>query len=710
MVPDPNVFKEHAPGDRASIIESMVSRAFFALLAITTFCYPQNLPVFRWIQEVDGSGLDKFAGLGTDGHGNTYVAGSTQSPNFPTRLAVQNHSASPGRYDVFVTELDPAGNVVYSTYFGGSGDDVATAMTVDAAGDVYVTGTTSSKDFPTTAGTYSPSVPAGSFLFMLKAGGSVGYSTYFSSFATPNAIAVDGASAVYLTGFTYGGLATTPGAYQSGCACVPIITGYIGVIQRSDAFLTKFDAAASKLIYATYLGVTSASGNTLAVASDGSAYLAGPTGVYRMNATGSSLLASAAPLVNAQAMAMGADGSLYVAGAAGTTPNLFEPTTGAFETTPRYWPMLRSQGGGITPTAIVKMDGQLHGVLAGTYFGGTYGDSINALTLDGAGNLYVGGYTSPRELPTLTPLVQGFGIVPNVEFSLGTTGFLAQLSGDLSTLLFSSFFGDGEIFGVTGVAIGVNGSVLLGGATGGPLYVPSNIWVNSLSLAAPPALRIDAVGNAASYLNDPISGGETIVVSGAGFGRDAQLSMADIMVPTISISSSEITAVVPADLPDGAAAVQVQSGGVASNAVLVAVRTASPGLFSADGGGVGQGYILNKDGTLNTPSNPAATGDRVTVYATGVGPVSFTGGYAVTQYPSNLFIGGFYCAGVAAVMGPVAGFPGDVYQLTVYVPNPAALAASNPNVPNIPFPPSVGVILQIDGASSQNGIAISIAQ
>ena len=143
---------------------------------------------------------------------------------------------------------------------------------------------------------------------------------------------------------------------------------------------------------------------------------------------------------------------------------------------------------------------------------------------------------------------------------------------------------------------------------------------------------------------------------------------------------------------------------------LVAVAPASPGLFAADGSGPGQGYILNQDGTRNTPSNPAATGERITICATGVGPVSFTGGYAITQYPVDVFLDGFYCNGAAAVMGPVAGFPGDVYQLTVYVPTPAELPAINPDLKSFQFPSLVGVVLRIDGYPSQNGLAISIAQ
>lgn len=117
----------------------------------------------------------------------------------------------------------------------------------------------------------------------------------------------------------------------------------------------------------------------------------------------------------------------------------------------------------------------------------------------------------------------------------------------------------------------------------------------------------------------------------------------------------------------------MQSGGANSNQVLVQVSAVSPGIFSADGSGYGQGY-------------------------------------AVTQSPVNVSIDGFYANGVSAVMGPVTGLPGSVYQITVYVPNPASLVANNPNLLNFRFPPQVPVTMQIAGATTQNGIAISIAQ
>ena len=257
--------------------------------------------------------------------------------------------------------------------------------------------------------------------------------------------------------------------------------------------------------------------NALAVARDGFAYLAGaPTSVgsdsvFLLNATGTSLVAAAAPGLSAHAIALARDGSLYLAGPTGTGPDPFIVTAGAFQSDPGLAPNANA-----TQTAIVKMDAKLDGILAGTYFGGAFGNDVNAITLDAAGNVYVGGYTSPRSLPTRTPFVQGFG--------LAVTGYAAELSGNLSDLLFSSEFGDNEAFGVNGLAIGARGNLVLGG-----------------------------------------------LVLGAGFGTDAQLSIGGAAVTTISSSATNLVAIVPWGLAGAAATVQVLSGGGTSNSVLAAL-------------------------------------------------------------------------------------------------------------------------------------------
>jgi uncharacterized protein (TIGR03437 family) len=392
------------------------------------------------------------------------------------------------------------------------------------------------------------------------------------------------------------------------------------------------------------------------------------------------------------------DGRIYLAGPAGTGANQFQTTAGVFQTDAAAPQQLPGQGSGFA-AGVTIMDAALQNTLAATYFGQFGNIGIDALSLDSAGNLYLGGSTKVGGLPVRTPLQLGFG------GSLAT-GFVSELSADLSTLLFSSYFGDGEYFYVTGLGVGAGGSFALAGATD-----HGTVWANGVQPAAPlPALRIDSVANAASQLAVPISPGETIVIQGAGFGSDAQLFLSGAQVPAISVASNRITAAVPANLSAGPATAQVESKGSSSNQVLLNLMDTSPGLFSVDGSGLGQGYILNRDGTLNSPSNPAGPGDKITVYATGVGPVSFTNGYAVSQFPVDAYVDGFHCDGLAAVMGPVTGLPGPVYQLTVAVPNPAALAASNPDLQNFKFPSPSGLVLQVNGLTSQNGLAISIGQ
>ncbi len=457
-----------------------------------------------------------------------------------------------GTHDIYVTKLDPSGNVVYSTYFGGSADDNATAMAVDRAGNVYVTGSTSSLDFPVTKGAFASQ--GASFLFRLNPDGSLAYSTYFAPSTIPSSIAVDASGSAYLAGSAQGNLPVTPGAYQTTCNCASFSTGFLEVIVNGG-FATKFDSTGSSLLYSTYIGGTFELGsvlNALAVAPDGTAYVAGPNGIFHLNATGTALLSSSQGPINAAVMTVAQDGSLYLAGSPINSPQPFETTPGAFQSASSFPPAVPGQVGSVPGTAIAKMDAQLSSTLAATYFGGSY-NQIKVMTLDSAGNLYVAGGTAPQGLPTRTPLQGGFA---------PSTGFMSELTRDLTTLLFSSYFGDNEYFTIGGVAASPNGSVIIGGATGqtGAAGLgPMNIYVNNLIVTPPPALRVDAVDNAASLLDTPLSAGETIVVRGAGFGSDAQLTIGSDVVPAIWMTPASITAVVPPTVPNAAAQVIVRS-------------------------------------------------------------------------------------------------------------------------------------------------------
>ena len=145
-----------------------------------------------------------------DSTGSAYVTGYTSSTDFPTANAFQGKNASgPFGDDAFVAKLSPTGSaLVYSTYLGGSGNDAGFDIAVDSAGNAYVTGFTSSTDFPTA-----------------------------------------------------NGLQSIEGGFENG-----------------DAFVTKFNAAGSALDYSTYLGGGGSDhGESIAVDSAGNAYVTGPT-------------------------------------------------------------------------------------------------------------------------------------------------------------------------------------------------------------------------------------------------------------------------------------------------------------------------------------------------------------------------------------------------------------------------------------------------
>ena len=156
--------------------------------------------------------------------------------------------------------IDPT--VVYASYLGGSNSDKANAIAVDATGNVYITGATSSLDFPATSGQGS------AFVTKLNASGSaVLYSTYLGGGgAVGNGIAVDENGNAYVTGATGANYPTTPGELAN-CS--------------TDAFVTKLNATGSNLIYSTCLGgVDTASGNGIAIDKSGNAYITGSVNTF----------------------------------------------------------------------------------------------------------------------------------------------------------------------------------------------------------------------------------------------------------------------------------------------------------------------------------------------------------------------------------------------------------------------------------------------
>jgi Beta-propeller repeat len=178
-----------------------------------------------------GTGADEAKGIAVDTAGAAYVAGDTTSTDFPTSNADQ--AANAGSQDAFVTKLDPSGSALaYSTYLGGSGPDVANGIAIDSSGAAYVTGYTSSVDFPT-MNAYQATTGGGADAFLTKlvsAGSALVYSTYLGGTGgdTAYGIAVDTSGAPYVVGSTESTDFPTKNAYQASNA------------GGDDAFVARF--------------------------------------------------------------------------------------------------------------------------------------------------------------------------------------------------------------------------------------------------------------------------------------------------------------------------------------------------------------------------------------------------------------------------------------------------------------------------------------
>jgi hypothetical protein len=183
-----------------------------------------------------GSNWDQGYGIALDKNSNAYVTGDTHSSDFPTTAGAYDRTYHGG--DIFVTKLNGAGSgLVYSTFLGGSHSDNSFAIAVDNYSSAYVTGYTTSKDFPTTAGAYNRTFGGIEDVYVTKlnpAGSSLLYSTYFGGEDEEEGlgIAVDGSGNAYVAGY----------AYPSGTPDFPVTSDAYDISFNGyyDVFVAKF--------------------------------------------------------------------------------------------------------------------------------------------------------------------------------------------------------------------------------------------------------------------------------------------------------------------------------------------------------------------------------------------------------------------------------------------------------------------------------------
>ncbi len=222
------------------------------------------------------SDTESFGTLVVDALGNAYVISTTDSPEFPIVPAGRSEGGSfaGGARDAIVTKLDPFGAIVYSRFLGGLGDDAGRSIAIDAVGDAYVTGQTSSADFPTSTGAYQTLLNGSTdaFVVHLDSTGDIVWSSFLGGSADDmgrdGAIAVDALGRVYVTGRTQSDDFPVHNAFDSTKN------------KQNDAFMTLLDPGLGTAgnVYSTYLGGSSGErGQSIDVDAAGIVYVVGRT-------------------------------------------------------------------------------------------------------------------------------------------------------------------------------------------------------------------------------------------------------------------------------------------------------------------------------------------------------------------------------------------------------------------------------------------------
>jgi hypothetical protein len=369
-----------------------------------------------------GNTDDQAFSVAVDAGGNLWLAGSTESANFPIVNALQPKSG--GATDAFVAEIAANGTTIkYATYLGGSGLDVATGIALDASGNIYVTGFTNSGDFPVTKGvlqTHLRGALFDAFVAKISPSGALVYSTYLGGHYVDaaNAIAVDTGGDAYVTGYTCSYDFPTKNAFQ------PFLDGGPpGCFSGQDAFVAKLGNDATTLVYSTFFGGSDKDeAKSIALDAQGRAAIVGytmssdlPTAGFALTGYSGGRDAFVARIGSggaleyasyfggtgdetAMGVGIGSSGDLYVAGYS-TSSDL--PTSNAFQ------PQLAGPEDGFAMRiAITATNADL---VYATFFGGGDADRLHAIAVDPLGNAYAAGYTESLDFPMFAPFQAMFG-------------------------------------------------------------------------------------------------------------------------------------------------------------------------------------------------------------------------------------------------------------------------------------------------------------
>lgn len=557
-------------------------------------------PAQLFASTLGGSQWDTVRALTADSAQNIYVVGETYSPDFPGPSSISRLSG-----DAFLVKIDPTGaHILFAVILSGSGYDSARGVAVDSSGNIYVTGVTSSSDFPTTSGSYQRTLGSpgfnDAFVVKINSSGSIVYSTYLggNSNDTGSAIAIDSAGAAYIAGSTDSTNFPTSGAPQSH-------TG-----GSTDCFVSKLNPAGSALLYSTYLGGESIDlCRSIAVDSTGAAFVTGTTKsagfpvasplqnalngssdafLTKLNPSGAQFVFSTylggEGMEDGNVVRLDSAGVAYVGGDTGSVG--FPVTAGAYQ----------NQSKGLYDGFVCGIANNGSSILFATYYGGSGTDSINDLFIAQNGRIVVTGQTASSDLPLATPLQGSFG---------GTfDAFAAVLGPGAGELFFSTYLGGGGDDRGNAIAPFGAGQFVFGGQ-----ILAGSVASVSQLYGATPSSQYDGFVSAIAY-EQPLR-----------FISVAPCRVADTRVGTGTFGVPSISANTSRDFPIPSSTCGIPSTAQAYSLNITVVPHASLGYLTIWPTGQAQpvASLLNSlDGRIkaNAAIVPAGKSGGVSIYVT----------------------------------------------------------------------------------------------
>jgi uncharacterized protein (TIGR03437 family) len=702
-------------------------------------------PVVIWATYAGGSGADTGTAIAVDSTLNTYVAGTTDSPDFGDAFTGPRG---------WIEKISATGPSLGITVIAGASIE---GLALDPAGNPVVVGSIIGSQF------------RGASAGAVQSAGATGYVARMSPsllIATipgePAAVAVDSAGAIYVTGAAGPAFQATTGAAQTTAGGGTCVDPVAGTGPCNDAFVLKLSADATRISYATLLGGSASDeGRSVAVNSAGEAYVAGDTasadfpvtpgasqktinGLYghafvaKLNAAGSQFvfatyLGGSAPDI-AYGIVVDKNGAAYVTGS--TQSPDFPVTPGVYQTKYAGGTPL-SDGPDPSGDAFAAKFSPSGSRVWSTYLGGSGRDIAEAIALDPTGNLFIAGTTESTDFPFAADAVRGCR-------NRTAAPWVAELDNNGAKLLHSTSIGGMGFDEPRAIAVISESRVFVAGDMESRAFFASgnaaqktygggdtDAFAAWLDLAAAPQTYAACVlnaasfqpGNFASFPTGAVAPGEVISIFGlalgptpAAFAQPAagqsypttlggtQVLFDGVPAPMWYTSPTQINAVVPYSVHAPVTAMTVQRGGIVDGPRILPVVPAVPGIFTANSAGQGQAAVLNEDGSYNSVTNPAARGSMIVFYVVGAGamnPNEADGAVQPSslplpapQLPVKVQIRGTDAK--VAYAGAAPGYISGLMQVNVEVPT------------TIDFGNSVPLTISIGGQASQFNVTIAV--